>query len=120
MLLSCRDLKPENILLGADMHIQITDFGTAKMFNKDDEGEHSTSPCQDTAFLHHCVCWLIWPELNVYMLQTVTNIRLFETLFNILLLTSKCPPIAEKANSFVGTAEYVSPELLQKKVAYKR
>lgn len=26
-----RDLKPENILLGEDMHIQITDFGTAKI-----------------------------------------------------------------------------------------
>ena len=25
-----RDLKPENILLSEDMHIQITDFGTAK------------------------------------------------------------------------------------------
>lgn len=27
-----RDLKPENILLNEDMHIQITDFGTAKYY----------------------------------------------------------------------------------------
>ena len=35
-----RDLKPENILLGENMHILITDFGTAKILEK---GEHTTN-----------------------------------------------------------------------------
>eukprot|EP00008_Paramoeba_atlantica_P004263 CAMPEP_0201480474 /NCGR_PEP_ID=MMETSP0151_2-20130828/4952_1 /ASSEMBLY_ACC=CAM_ASM_000257 /TAXON_ID=200890 /ORGANISM="Paramoeba atlantica, Strain 621/1 / CCAP 1560/9" /LENGTH=434 /DNA_ID=CAMNT_0047862337 /DNA_START=167 /DNA_END=1471 /DNA_ORIENTATION=+ len=58
-----RDLKPENVLLSGDMHVKLTDFGTAKILDAAEEGS-----------------------------ETEKGIS--------------------RSQSFVGTAEYVSPELL--------
>ncbi|GMM28907.1 serine/threonine protein kinase [Martiniozyma asiatica (nom. inval.)] len=63
-----RDLKPENILINKYLKIQITDFGTAKLMDKNKDGLY---------------------------------------------------PSDTRAKSFVGTAEYVSPELLNDKYCGK-
>ncbi|KAG9476962.1 hypothetical protein GDO78_002379 [Eleutherodactylus coqui] len=90
-----RDLKPENILLSEDMHIQITDFGTAKVLSSDSRqgGEEKGGGIRA-----HTLPSAAAPSREASGFRRKGGAR---------------------ANSFVGTAQYVSPELLTEKSACK-
>ena len=79
-----RDLKPENVLMDDQMHVKITDFGTAKILDmtRRPRADSNGVPIPDSGSL-----------------------------------TDGADD--NRANSFVGTAEYVSPELLTDKNACK-
>ncbi|XP_066870339.1 3-phosphoinositide-dependent protein kinase 1 isoform X2 [Kogia breviceps] len=90
-----RDLKPENILLNEDMHIQITDFGTAKVLSPESKQDRNLP-------------FVKWKRRKLLVFT------------NPSVKSSISFSYEARANSFVGTAQYVSPELLTEKSACKR
>lgn len=91
-----RDLKPENILLDEDMHTLIADFGSAKILNTHQPQQPlpSSSPVSPSVDTSQSSNERIKNDSRSIASQNQSNYR-------------------KRKGSFVGTAQYVSPEVLQ-------
>ncbi|MCD7455861.1 hypothetical protein HAX54_029860 [Datura stramonium] len=96
-----RDLKPENVLVRSDGHIMLTDFdlslcsdSIAAVESPDFSYESSTSPPAPFFF---CISKRLFRSKKI---QTFSTNRLFVA-----------EPVTARSCSFVGTHEYVAPEV---------
>ncbi|XP_044479391.1 protein kinase PINOID-like [Mangifera indica] len=107
-----RDLKPENVLVRSDGHIMLSDFDLSLCSDAIPAVEFP-SYCPDPAS----------PQSQTYARQHFSNtLKRFSCFFNRLLRSRKIPtlnpnrlfvaePVTARSCSFVGTHEYVSPEV---------
>lgn len=91
-----RDLKPENILLTEHGHILITDFGSAKILT---QSPSANSP-------QHAVVTSPPPQVAVAVSPAAQASAAAAAIVTAEGRTAR-------SNSFVGTAQYVSPEVLK-------
>ncbi|GAM19961.1 hypothetical protein SAMD00019534_031360 [Acytostelium subglobosum LB1] len=106
-----RDLKPENILLSDDMHIKITDFGTGKILGNDSNNNlnNSSSSGGGGGNSNSISNSINNSSANGSGSGSGGNSN------SVNLDVSGNGGELIRSNSFVGTAEYVSPELINNK-----
>ncbi|KAL2335822.1 hypothetical protein Fmac_010268 [Flemingia macrophylla] len=124
-----RDLKPENILVREDGHIMLTDFDLSlrcsvnpmlvKSSSPDtDATKKTSSPCSEASCIHP---FCLQPDWQVscftpILLSTGSKSRKMKA--DIASQVGPLPqlvvePTSARSNSFVGTYEYLAPEIIK-------
>ncbi|KAK8595897.1 hypothetical protein V6N13_000574 [Hibiscus sabdariffa] len=107
-----RDLKPENILIQQSGHAMLTDFDLSRNLKKKNSSESSTDEKKDRYWLFR--------NTFIRCIPAVPDCRIERTF--VKSKSARVSPVnrrklsfsnEERSNSFVGTEEYVSPEVLR-------
>lgn len=118
-----RDLKPENILVREDGHIMLSDFDLSlrcavnpTLLNSSPEPPKKTSrPSSDSSCIHP-FCLQPSFHLSCFTPRFLTKTRKLKTevAFQVIPLPQLVvEPITARSNSFVGTHEYLAPEIIK-------
>jgi 3-phosphoinositide dependent protein kinase-1 len=100
-----RDLKPENIMMNDKWHLEVIDFGTARILGKYFDKENMEFKDDDTTY-----------DISETDDLKGNKIAINEEDDDDFFEDSKARP-ERRGMTFVGTAEYVSPEVLGDKPA---
>ncbi|KAL8483401.1 hypothetical protein ACS0TY_026194 [Phlomoides rotata] len=121
-----RDLKPENILVREDGHIMLSDFDLSlrcavnpKLLNSSSPvsrpPKKMSSPCSDSSCMHPFCLQPSW-QLSCFTPSFLTKTRKLKSDLAaqvIPLPQLVVEPISARSNSFVGTHEYLAPEIIK-------
>lgn len=116
-----RDLKPENILVREDGHIMLSDFDLSlrctvnpTLLNPSspisDPPKKTSSPCSSSTCIHPFCLQPSW-QLSCFTKTRKLKTELAAQVIPLPQLVVE--PITARSNSFVGTHEYLAPEIIK-------
>ncbi|KAI7984081.1 Serine/threonine-protein kinase KIPK1 [Camellia lanceoleosa] len=123
-----RDLKPENILVREDGHIMLSDFDLSlrcavnptllKSSPTVESPKRESSPCTESSCIHPFCLQPSWqvPCFTPRLISAATKTRKLKA--DLAAQVSPLPqlvaePTSARSNSFVGTHEYLAPEIIK-------
>ncbi|KAK8928620.1 Serine/threonine-protein kinase KIPK [Platanthera zijinensis] len=108
-----RDLKPENILVREDGHIMLSDFDLSLRCSVTPTLLRSCSAAREEASNPHCL-HQSWPQISCFTPHLISS---SPSTANKTMSNATPQLVAEptgaRSNSFVGTHEYLAPEIIK-------
>lgn len=113
-----RDLKPENVLMRSDGHLAVTDFDLSKQamaINPRVVAQHDTISKRISSVFRSKLSFLMSPEVepaNILDVDSILIERTNQEKMGMLEIVNSEPVLPGQSTSFVGTEEYIAPEVV--------